>query len=360
MRSERSRSLAGGFLGGVLGILGFGYGNHQWLQLAAGCLTGVTVVYCYEDLSEAMLSIPPIPARAWMWFYAIVLSALMRVDARSEVWRQFVVKCAAAIGSFGLRLKIGLEHPVNRANVVICLACTVFVVMNIAGMSVLFRLDKRTSPEDSLGIAIMMLLFTAVPAIGQAVIMGKSGWEDGERLRSYFRRWELYSHSKILLFLHTLTALLRQELAWFLAIAGFLGIMFILGFSVGLFVMFPVLTFFLITRGLGRAITKSEGYWVSLATSLLITSCSVYLTQTWLSGWMLWLVALATGCTSAMASYLMVRLLLSKASAWASRSVWNAACDYWIPVAESAERLFDWLMEAGAPIVLTIAPNNPV
>lgn len=330
-RSLTARNLAGGFLGGVLGILAFA--DFGPVALAAACFTGVFIGFHAEEVAAAFHQGWRRSSAAWgaLWRSSV---AALGVPVPIPPWlslrraEQALVGAATWLARAAVHLvdvrcsplvRWVRAHPMNRAALVTAAAYVTFVAMNALWYVPLVRhataiMDRDNHSPDALAGLTAMGMLLATAAVGMCLLLPIAIVDrEGESLQDmarYYRRFQRYVDGGVArYFLSEFRLIASGSFVVSLSMLGaalyFIGV----GTLVLAVVVLPVAAFVLSLRGIARVVQRGQ-YWLCLTVTLAATSLVAWQTAPYLEDLRLRsLVALTTGALCAAASELARRAI---------------------------------------------------
>ncbi|MDB5189544.1 MAG: hypothetical protein JWL82_501 [Parcubacteria group bacterium] len=319
-RTISQRNLLGAFVGGVLGILAFGFLNA--LLLPVGVFAGVIGGWWYQEIwaytADSYSTGVERTKAAWERVALIATPTLTLVRRLKE--RKFDPGPALRVmGIFFFPLlwllrrpmafALWLQHPVARAYMV-----RVFATLTYYGLNALWVVPTmvwlcRTyapldhSPTWMVPPLMLGILFTFVA--GMSVLMtpmmfiAEGGDTTAMQMRLFYRTWTRYASQGSIGFFFTelfrifqagftMTAMMTGGLAWFMGLGGiFLVVVGTISAAVGF------------VKGVYQVSTRA-GHWLCFGTTLTTTAISgVVFHSSFGDIRILWFVALLTGLFSA-------------------------------------------------------------
>ncbi len=308
-RSITKKNVTGGFLGGILGILSFGYIHPAVLPL--GCVFGVLIGWWYQEILQSALEgwhkgvIKT--HEAWnrtVLFLTTPTRKLKGININLEPSLK-VLHFLVFLVVWVFRSPITFYHWLGKHQMNQVYTIRVFVVATTLGLTALwmiplgFKLNQmfggvdQNSPMGALVILAFILGLVAVI----------SPFARSESLRDFYSSWSAYSRQgTILFFLKEVATSIFLQVAmivvfsgmgfWFIAIGGaFVAIVIApLSFAIGM------------VKGIYKVAMK-PGHWLCLITTLVVTLISAWQLHSYFAdARILWAVALMAGVVSALAT----------------------------------------------------------
>lgn len=270
MSTDTIRHLAGGFLGGVLGILAFGFISS--VLIPVGCFVGAVVGYGHDAIWRSM-------STSWQHI------------PRSQFWG---------------------PHPVTRARIFATMIASVFAVLIVAQLWLFYAAALSFANmlvADGSGLAeilTIMWMIGSMLGVGFVMIAYMNAWriplwESNENQQAFYSTWQAWSASKVRFAGTVFLELVRAQIsAMLVLLAMFCGVVVLMAYTVC--TMLPMSLFFGAVKGLYIA-AKRGGYWICFIVSLFVTTLMAYVLQGSLhDAKVLWITALAAGMLSAAGS----------------------------------------------------------
>jgi len=330
MRSVTSRNLAGGFLGGVIGILSSWYVAPAFLPL--GVLIGMVLGWWNEDIvhlvhdshdkakrtakktmtdlvsltDEAVAALARLcgmsnkAAKAVRWIIAkaIVGSIVAVITSPVTLWRTLV--------HFSKWLK---AHELNQVHTI---NLTIYLTFVLGLPAIAFFIELHVGITG--GNSGLLTITTIIASFGGAMVyrMQHEATKntDLSELCQYYREWEVISHRGWVGYLfytiwqHTRYAIgtavfLTIAVPWFLCLA-----------TIGLTGVYPLIGFIAFAQGFYEIATRA-GHWLCLGVTMSVTGISWLLYhQNFADPRILWIVALGVGIMSGGLTEVIRRVLL--------------------------------------------------
>lgn len=291
IRSAKFRNISGAFLGGMLGILLCGY-IHP-MALPFGCLVGCIVGYWYDHV--------------WV-------SAVHAFDIAEGAFGRFAGHPGNTLRSWARRAHRAWEsylgHPVDRAASLRTFASVAFLLLHCCVLVLCIMWGYTIG--GSTGVAAFAAAMVAV-CFGIMAVLATKGTHDLlsslnvdkemlVKMRIFYTAWERYGNGGLRYALLAVADLFRTQLAMFLYIMGSLLWFITAGGLFLLAVVAPVAVAVGFVRGIYLA-SQKDGYWLCFAATLCTAALSAWLMYPYFeNGYVLWVVALATGVASAAAT----------------------------------------------------------
>lgn len=305
-RSMTSRNVVGGFLGGVLGILAFGY-LHAWL-LPVGCLMGVLMGYWYELVGEMCNSYydDTFEIAKSTWKYCTVPK-----HQRQSHWLQTDhVRGLVMLVIFWLLTRV---RWINRLCVskrtvrwkrLRFLAALTFIALNSLWFVPAWKWLQHPNGEPSpfyLGLVFCIGLFVGFPVLS---LMDSIRREKAEMSYAFYCDYNIFFS-----FLREIVGLLRIEggvllltashFLWFLGV----GALFVAT------VILPVTLAVGIVKGIYALVTR-RGHWLCVGVTLVMTTIVAWKAAPLLpNATVLWVAALTAGTCSGLVAEAARRLI---------------------------------------------------
>ncbi|MDP3957841.1 MAG: hypothetical protein Q8Q36_00040 [bacterium] len=335
-----SRNLAGGFLGGVVGILVSWYVAP--MALPFGVLIGVVVGWWAEDIAQAFVHSFHTASRFWRWLVARIVPEEIRLSYRNFFERisAFFALGAAKLGNgisraFGyaamlfrwvavgtrammrvpMRIVQWASHPASTALLITISAIVIGAVANAFAFGTLWPWPEMKTiggsisgkPEQLVPFAFLDIAFFTFIVTLFLTTFGMMGVliedDKGNPTRDFYSRWERYSqYSPISYFARELFRFFKSEVM--VAVLIVLGIAYwvTLGGALIALVVIPVATFVTFMVGLYK-ITQRSAHWWCFGVTLVVTATSALVFYNSFSNEVvLWTVALCTGLASGVAT----------------------------------------------------------
>jgi hypothetical protein len=324
-RTISQRNLLGAFVGGVLGILAFGFLNA--LLLPVGVFAGVIGGWWYQEIWTATthgFNEGVAGARALGVFLFTLVRRLS--EWRRELWKDqddmwgafapILTFLALLTSPFiwllrrpAVMVMWARAHPVNRAYLVRATTLPVFYAMNVVVIGSLAFLLVRSAQgidmnHDVRGLLVMLggifLVCIGIVSLMAPMMLWSS---DSERklvqMHYFYRTWERYSSMGVARFYvselwfmaktwFSMVAWLVACFAWFCGLgAVFLAVVAVTSAAIGF------------VKGIYQVSTQA-GHWLCFGATLMTTIISAMLFHSSFGDVrVLWIVALLTGVTSA-------------------------------------------------------------
>jgi len=317
-RSVTQRNLWGGFLGGLLGILCFGLINEYLLII--GCLVGVVGGYWYQEIWQIICDDWVETKATWQEMYTNTMEALhliasdsakflkryeMNVDFHKFL-KYFVIPL---IHFLDIRnstvVKWFMAHPMNRAYSVRVLAAITLTSLHMIWYVPLCKFWFSTLDSENPGSFILFMLL-AVILFCIMLIVPFSTFSEEKTLKDmkfFYKYYEKYSQKNVFYtYFYDMVGITAAQFFVILSGLGLLSYTLLAGALVSTVIFLPVIAFLLIIKSIYH-ITLRPNHWLCLSVTLVVTTISALLTKPYLeSTIILWLVALATGCLSGLAT----------------------------------------------------------
>ncbi|MEX1112691.1 MAG: hypothetical protein WEC84_04470 [Candidatus Andersenbacteria bacterium] len=299
-RSVTLRNVAGGFWGGILGILAFGHFGS--LALPFGCFLGVLTGWWYQEIWQSARNsmsrglgfrreAQTLFARVWEWRPKTALSLVLCQGPTLVQWlRSSKVHCAIAR----------------------TLAGVAFLAFNFVWMVPLTKWCFVAAATTDFGGLIFLPLFP----FGLLWLFIWDLFGNAEAGGSCFdlkfhRDWDEHgSNGAARFFARDLSRLFRRELT---TVAVFGGAILLLFGAVSLhfFVVAPLAMLIGVIKGLYQ-VSRMTGYWLCLTVTMTVTVTTAWITHSHLGNdYVLWLTAIAAGSLSALATEALRSVLAS-------------------------------------------------
>ncbi len=362
-RSITSRNLAGGFLGGALGILVSWYVAPMALPFSV--LLGVVVGWWAEDIAQMFVQSFHTALRLWRALIARIVPDEIRLPRRSffERFKTLLGVCATKIRN-GVSRSLGYavmpfhwlamrvralarvptaalrwaSHPSNTALLITISAIVFSAVINAFAFATLWPWPEMKTigggmngdPEQLVPFASSDIAMFTVLATLFLMMFGLMGTitENAEDnpTRNFYARWERYSkYSPVTYFARELFRFFKSEVMFAIFIALAIAYWVTLGGALIAFVMIPVATFVTFMVGLYK-IAQRSAHWWCLGVTLSTTGISVLVFHNSFGNEVvLWTVALCTGLASGVATEGLRRLGLW----WSNTKTGQHYLDVW-------------------------------
>lgn len=321
-RSITARNVAGGFLGGVLGILGFGY-VHAFI-LPFGCILGVLVGWWYQEIFQSAIEgWRKGTARACeVWNKTVLLLTtptrkLKGIDINLDPFMKvihFLIFLVAWVFRIPLTFCRWLgKHPMNQVYVIRSLALGTVLALSALWMIPLGKkLNQLASmPVSSAsGMEQLSVPFLAVLMMFAVITMISYPIGRSESLKDFYSSWSTYSqYGTIVLFFREVGEIILFQLTTVIFFSG-AGVWFIvIGGAFVAAVIAPLSFAIGMVKGIYRVAMK-PGHWLCLITTLTITLLTAWQAHSYFAdARMLWTAALMTGVLSAIATEGLRRLI---------------------------------------------------
>lgn len=304
-RTVTQRNVLGAFVGGMLGILAFGYFSNAFL-LVLGVFVGIIGGWWYQEIAQATVngynSGVAAASKGWTTVTTYTLTPARRLkEMRFDPGPVLKFFGALLFPLVWLTRRVGWakEHPFNRAVLLRVLAVLVFLVIN-AYWFIPYAGGALKKPEpnawDVLGTII------GIPMAMLMSCMSVFGMDDGkcERMRQFYKDWARYANRGPALFfanelfkLFTMmigtAVMLVAMLFWLLGVGSLcLAIIGIVSAVIGF------------VKGVYQASVRA-GHWLCFGITLTTTAITAYNSSDYFGDIrILWAVALSTGVVSAL------------------------------------------------------------
>lgn len=317
-RTVRARNFLGALLGGMLGILGFGY-IHP-LALPFGCFLGVVIGWWHQEIWMEISGKFSQGVAYWARLNekAAGLVAVRIANSRKkEIMKPLLQKISKAVTfpyvfvrACARRIKsLVAEHPMNKA----WLLSVSAQLLNFAIIMVMIHYFEAWVKDIHGKGLIHLTFFPIVCSLTAAMIFAGNattkelGLKDMNR---FYARWNyLLSHGSLRYFF-------KEVGETFYRIAFFFVFFISIAtcYAIAGFVLLVVTALFCLifgaVKGFYQAATKS-GHWLCFGVTLVVTALSAWITFPWLGNklWV-WIIALATGLMSAAITEVVARLVV--------------------------------------------------
>jgi hypothetical protein len=327
-RTVTQRNLAGGFLGGMFGMLAFGYLNTGMLPV--GCLLGVVIGWWYEVIGQAITNSTMLGVVKVKHGWQIVLGSPIRKLSEIEV---SFSPATRFLGNIVAALLVILSLPLlwvaplarfyrwlrarrtRRWVAIRVVATLLFFALNClwaipAWQNVLTfeKAEKGSATElfvtlNFFGTLMSTIILSMLPPIFAFIDRRR---DDNYRSYSYFcmhsTTRSVLNELRTLFYMEVLVVLMvGLMLAWF----GVAGMAFVIIFIV------PIAAVIGLAKGVYVAATRA-GHWLCFGVTLVVTALSAWLVPPHIGDnpYILWIVAMATGALSGIATEGVRRLLV--------------------------------------------------
>lgn len=306
-RTVTSRNLAGGFIGGALGILAF-----SWIPalLPVGCLFGVIAGFWYQEIAAGFSSnartlcrhlASTLHGQIFTKLGEVADGALLSIRKLGLIGRAL-----SAIGR-GMMRQLrwlggwSLSHPMVRLQFIRMLLVIAFVTLNGKWMAQAFYSAGTSSPTPDWYFLSVMLGAMAVLVAPVVLFMARDGNLGRDQVVNYYRQFETYASRLGLIKVLAKDIALMSLVVLYAAAAGVVivpGVFFFLALLVAsLFLSAAYCMLGAIYR-----VALRGSHWPCFAVTLVVTSGMAIATRNHLGDATLWLVALLSGTLSGLAS----------------------------------------------------------
>lgn len=310
-RSITSRNLAGGFLGGVLGIFSFKLIYPLFLPL--GCIIGVIGGYLYQEIWQYLCQI-------WKGILKEPANEIDENKSTSVIMQQakiilrHILTIAGNISGYAW-LK---ADPINRAYSIKWLITSILAITYIPVMYYIFHFFLRLNflvQLDKENQAIIGSVYAAcvfVPLLLTLVVINVKQDKNLSgclRTSSYYLECSRYSRGILRYAREEVWFFVRTVSALFAMLIINLGYFLLLGGLFMVIIFLPALILIISLKGIYQ-ITREAKPWICLCITLAITITSAHYAKFYMDDtiW-LWLIALMTGTLSGLTSEGMRRLI---------------------------------------------------
>jgi hypothetical protein len=320
-RSITARNVTGGFLGGVLGILSFGYIHVYALPL--GCIFGVLIGWWYQEIFQSAVEgwhkgVAKM-YEAWNQMVLVVTTPTkklkdinIKLDLFMRVVHFFVFLAAWVIRSPLTFCRWFKKHPMNQVYVIRSLA--VSIVVGLTALWVIpfvngLNVASKSAAVKGSGMELVWILLTIL-ALVAVITVSAYPTHCSENMKEFYASWSAYSrYGAIAMFFREMGKTILFQIIGTIAVSGVL-VWCILGGAAFLIVVIAPLSFAIgMAKGIYKVAMKS-GHWLCLIATLVVTLLSAWrLHDYFADARILWSVALLTGIASALAAESLRRLV---------------------------------------------------
>lgn len=305
-RSITVKNVTGSLLGGILGILAFGY-IHP-IALPIGCLLGVLIGWWYEEIWHSAVEGWYAGASEFRGLRGYVVSFIttLKSDVANiclELIKAVKYILMAVVNVFFLPCRWFGSHPMNRIFVIrLCAAMATAEISAMWLMPICFKLGdvQRSFPHGSdqqvlIILAQVMLVVIVLMCPVMYVII------PSEDINVFYATWENYDKKGTILFFVSETGkMITIQIAMLLYVSG----VFTWFATIGVIFLFSVIAPLSFVIGMIKGIyvvSARSGHLLCLGTTLCVTIVSAWLMHEYFTHLqMLWITALATGAVSAL------------------------------------------------------------
>lgn len=362
-RSVTSRNLAGGFLGGAVGIL------ISWfvapVALPFGVLLGVVVGWWAEDVAQAFVHSSRTAARFWRWLVELIVPEEIRLSHQtfwgyvgamaargtSKMARAFsnayghaaipfrlTGRAVRAVWRVPVRFGKWAAHPANTALLISISAIVVGAVINAVAFSSLWPWPETKTIggattgkplqvvpfETSDIIAFTCLATLFLTMFGLMGVVAENS-EDNS-MRNFYSRWERYSrYSPITYFARELFRFFKSEIVVGIGLVLAIAYWVTLGGALIALVMIPVATLVTFMVALYKIAQRPAHWWCFGVTFVVTATSAIIFYSSFSNEVVLWTVALCTGVVSGMATEGLRRL----GTWWSDTEIGQHYLDVW-------------------------------
>ena len=326
-RSITSRNVMGGFLGGMIGILAFSWSSFL---MPVGCFIGVLFGYWFQEIIDLIIDFPKRIFRRFHrmpeWFSGVsnefikditkTTSWLSELPAwlfyKAILW--FRVLCVnPVVWFFGWLLRawkfLTDSHPINTAYILQGIAVSIVTAICFIG-AVWFWYAADMQHIDNNSFMVLPFMTVVLSSIMVPVLLlCKVVYVDTDdislKMHHFYKTYDRIARlGKTIFFIRELLVCTGYAVYILLVTFGSMFAIVMLLVAVILFMgCIVILGFF---RAL-YVVAHYEGHWLCFGVTLITTTSMALSIQDFLSGAMLWIVALATGCLSGVCSEIVRR-----------------------------------------------------
>lgn len=362
-RSITSRNLAGGFLGGTLGILVSWYVAP--MALPFGVLLGVVVGWWAEDIAQMFIRSFHGALRLWHALIERIMPDEIRLPHRSffERLRTLLGVCSTKVGN-GISRSLGYavmpfrwlamgvrasarvpmqaarwaSHPSSTALLITISAIVVGAAINAFAFAALWPWPEMKTiggamsgkPEQLVPFVFSdIAMFTGLATLfltmfgGMGILAENT---DDNPTRNFYTRWERYSqYSPVTYFARELFRFFKSEVVVAVFFALAIAYWVTLGGALIALVMIPVATFVTFMVGLYKIAQRSAHWWCFGVTLVTTGISALAFHNSFGNEAVLWTVALCTGLASGVATEGLRRLGLW----WSNTEMGQHYLDVW-------------------------------
>lgn len=304
-RSVTVKNVTGSLLGGISGILAFGY-IHP-IALPIGCLFGVLIGWWYEEIWVSAVE----GWRASMsMFCGIPKSTVSAVTAfKNDICNMFLDFLRAMrsifvgiINAFLLPCKWFGNHPMNQIFVIrICAIIASIEVSALWLMPICFKIGdmSRAYPTGSDPQALLMLaqMMLVIIVVMSSVMYLVASSED---MNLFYAIWERYEKKgAVLFFFDDVKMIIVSQIIFFIYLACFVVWFATAGGFFLIAIIAPLSLMIGAVKGV-YAVSARSGHLLCLGVTLCVTIFSAWLMHEYFANvQILWITALAAGVVSA-------------------------------------------------------------
>jgi hypothetical protein len=322
-RTASQRNFIGAFLGGILGILAFGY-LHP-VVLPFGCFFGVIIGWWYREIWQSIADTVPQSItrmkRFWSRFIIFILTPAkhlkkLKFDLSPEAkFVHFVLFSVVWLVRRPIFFVRWLRtHQMNCVYILRTFSIILYAVLN-ALWAIPFVICWFKAIDGAPRESVMPFLFMlGVMAIAAVITVGPFVFLPGSympRMQKFYHDWENYAkYGPLRFFLKDLTGFFLCEISTFLFLAGVLIWFTSAGGIFVVLVVTPISVLIGAVKAIFRVVTK-KGHWLCFGVTVVITGFSAWLTNPYFDNVrILWAVALLTGIASGIATEAVRRFLV--------------------------------------------------
>ncbi len=323
-RSVMSRNVMGGFLGGMIGILAFSWNSFL---MPVGCFIGVLFGYWFQEIIDLVIDFPKRIFRRFSlirrWLSG-VSNEFIKEITKTTVWFPewlfykailwFRVLCVnPVVWFFGWLSRVWKfltdSHPMNTAYVLQGIAVFIVTAMCCSGaVWFWYAADMQHIDNNSFMILPFMTVVLSsimVPVSLLCSVVNVDTDDISLKMRHFYKVYgRIEKLGKTIFFIRELLVCTGYAVFILLVAFGSMCAVVMLPVAVILFMCCIVILGFF--RAL-YIVAHYEGHWLCFGVTLITTTIMALSTQDILSGVMLWIVALATGCLSGVCSEMVRR-----------------------------------------------------
>lgn len=316
-RTVSRRNLVGGFLGGILGILAFGY-LHP-VALPFGCFFGAVIGWWHQEIRQSAMDSfhrgIATTQYAWNRFTTFVLTPTRKLrEMRFDIGPCLKLLHFLLFAFVWILRRPSVcvqwlkAHPVNRAYATRTLAVLTHLALNalwVIPLVVYCVKAQGVAPKES---AMQLLYvfggFVLVPVVAIFPPLMYALDEVTPKMRKFYLVWERYAAIGLFrFFMRDLSNLFLSEISILLFMGGTLIWFTGIGGAFVLLVVAPVSVIVGAIKGIYEVSTRAR-HWLCFGTTVVVTALAAWVAHPYLNGdaRVLWTVALLTGLASAVAT----------------------------------------------------------